>query len=60
VPRLYKEEQMRLREILETVVRRVGVRSETVVGQEGYESGSIGSYVFGSRYQATVGENTAD
>jgi hypothetical protein len=33
VPRLYKEEQLRLRESLETAVSRVGVSCETVAGQ---------------------------
>jgi hypothetical protein len=33
VPRQYNEEQLRLRESLETSVRRVGVSCETVAGQ---------------------------
>jgi hypothetical protein len=33
VPRLYNEEQLRLRESLETEVRRLGVSCETVAGQ---------------------------
>jgi hypothetical protein len=32
VPKLYKEEQLRLRESLETAVRRVEDRRETVAG----------------------------
>jgi hypothetical protein len=33
VPRLYNEEQLRLRERLETAVRRVGVSCGTAAGQ---------------------------
>jgi hypothetical protein len=40
VPRLYNEEQLRLRESLETEMRRVGVSCETVPGQYGSERGS--------------------
>jgi hypothetical protein len=40
VPRLHTEEQLQLRESLETAVRRVGVSCETVAGQYGREHGS--------------------
>jgi hypothetical protein len=35
VPMLYNEEQLRLRESLETAVGRVGVSCETVASQQG-------------------------
>jgi hypothetical protein len=70
MPRLYKEDQLRLRESLETTVRRVrgwcevvaslGVNCERVSGQYGREHGSWGNCGFGSRYQATTSEDTAD
>jgi hypothetical protein len=40
LPRLYKKEQLRLRESLETTVRRVRVSCEVVAGQYGREHGS--------------------
>jgi hypothetical protein len=59
MPRLYKEEQLRLRESFVTAVRRVRGSCETVAGQYGREYGSCGSYGVGSHYQATTGEDRA-
>jgi hypothetical protein len=43
-PRLYKEEQLRLRESLERAVRRVGGWCETAASLRGYETENRGTY----------------
>jgi hypothetical protein len=59
IPRLYNEDQLRLREGLQKAVRRVVVSCETLATKI-REYGSRGSYCVRSRYQATTDEDTAD
>jgi hypothetical protein len=52
VPRLYNEDQLPLRQSLETIVRRVGSWCEMAASLRGREPGSRGTSTVGSRYQA--------
>jgi hypothetical protein len=54
-PRLYKEDQLPLRESFQTAVRGVGVWCETAASLRGLESGSRERSTIGRRYQAAQG-----
>jgi hypothetical protein len=58
VPRLYEEGQLTLEESLKTAVTRVGVSCGTVA--TGKNMSTEAEDIFGTRHQATTGENKAD